>query len=156
MALRSYLHKKQPKKYKRNKFEEQFEQPQKERKPKTAKKPRRKKRDPFYDSYAWKKVRLEILERDNYTCAICGKTNKDYNDDGITKVKLTIDHIIRRVDDPSKELDHNNLRILCSICHEGLSGIQNEEESYIKLEDDFYIIDEYDHDKLIGEIFGVE
>lgn len=145
--------KKKPKKFKRDpKTLEPVQQPT-ERKPKAAKKPRKKK-DPFYNSYEWKKLRYEILKRDNYVCALCGKGRNDYYEDGITKVKLSVDHIIKRSEDHSKELDPENCRILCFNCHEALSGIQNQEESFEEIGNVYDDSDNANQDQLIRYVFG--
>lgn len=89
----------------------------KERKPKTAKKPKRK-RDPFYASYEWKTLRYDVLKESDGRCALCGRNKKDYSIDLITKLNLTVDHIVSRHIDQSRELDRDNLQILCSDCHE--------------------------------------
>jgi len=57
------------------------------------KKPQRRKRkkDLFYSSEAWKLIRYEKL-RETQFCECCGKTKKDKLESG-EKVKLTVDHI---------------------------------------------------------------
>lgn len=87
------------------------------KKKKTAKKPSRKK-DPFYDSHQWKTLRYEILKESDGRCSLCGRSKNDVRDDGITKVCLSIDHIISRSINKDLELDKNNLQILCTDCHE--------------------------------------
>ena len=89
----------------------------KDRKQKTAKKPLRK-RDPFYSSYEWKTLRYEILKESDGRCALCGRNKSDISVDGISKLKLTVDHIISRSIDPSRELEADNCQVLCSDCHE--------------------------------------
>jgi hypothetical protein len=89
------------------------------KKPKTAKKPKRKK-DPFYSSWEWRKLRLQVITEADGRCAICGRTVSDRRDDGISKVKITVDHIKRRSEHPELELVKTNLRCLCSDCHEAL------------------------------------
>ncbi len=61
--------------------------------------------------YINKKLRAEILNRDNYRCIHCGKNPKE---DG---VKLHIDHKIP-VDWGGKTVE-NNLQTLCGECNEG-------------------------------------
>ncbi len=88
-----------------------------QRKPKTAKKPKRK-RDPFYSSYEWKTLRYEVLKESEGRCTLCGRSRNDFSVDGITKLNLTVDHITSRSVDPIKELDKENCQILCTDCHE--------------------------------------
>ena len=150
MALKPFLHKKKPKKYKRTEEEIIVKQ----RKPKLAKKPKRKKRDPFYNSYEWKKIRLEVLSEGDNRCALCGRTKFDLRDDN-TKVCLTVDHIISRSIDPSKELDKSNLQILCSDCHEA-KMVDDDRDFRMKEETVIdYNADDY-QELLIMEVFGNE
>lgn len=51
-------------------------------------------------------IRLEVLERDNYTCALC--------DSG---VDLQVDHIQSWADYPEERFDIDNCRTLCTKCH---------------------------------------
>ena len=53
-------------------------------------------------------VKLAILNRDNYTCQICGATVKD-------GAKLEIDHIIPYSKGGTN--DENNLQVLCQQCN---------------------------------------
>ncbi len=83
---------------------------------------RRKKKDPFYSSKEWKDLRYQVLKESDGRCECCGKSKKDLREDGITKVKLTIDHIIPRSVDKTKELDRDNLQVLCEDCNEAKSN----------------------------------
>lgn len=93
------------------------------RKPKSAKKPKRKK-DPFYMSWGWRKLRLEALLVGESRCSICGKNISDVTEDGMTKIKLSVDHIKPRITHPELELEITNLRILCVQCHEAITGVK--------------------------------
>ena len=62
-------------------------------------------------NYEWSSRREAILNRDNYTCQICGKKN----------TRLEVHHIIFRSQGGTD--DENNLITLCSECH---SDIHNE------------------------------
>lgn len=53
------------------------------------------------------RLRIKILERDNYTCKNCNKSGKD--------IKLHIDHIIPRSKGGTNETD--NLQTLCKECN---------------------------------------
>ena len=63
-----------------------------------------------YSPSEWRKIRLKILERDNFTCKECGKTDKDI---GISNI--CVDHIFPwRI---SKDSSDNNLQTLCRSCN---------------------------------------
>lgn len=59
---------------------------------------------PLYGTTLWRATRLQILDRDNYLCQMCGSEAN------------TVDHIV-----PVKKGGHfirsNNLRSLCESCH---------------------------------------
>ena len=52
----------------------------------------------------WKRVRLEILRRDNWTCQRCGQWGDE------------VDHIVD-MHDGGAETDASNLQVLCRGCH---------------------------------------
>lgn len=66
-------------------------------------------------STEWKKLRIKILERDNFQCSFCGIRSSKY---------MIVDHI--NGDATNNNLD--NLRINCPMCdslrHSGLAGIK--------------------------------
>jgi len=64
----------------------------------------------------WAKVRLKVLDRDNYTCQNCGEDNRS---------KLMVHHLDwrgKRRNVPSKEWNNkmSNLQTLCFKCHNGI------------------------------------
>ena len=59
-------------------------------------------------------LRLAVMERDNYTCQICGKVMRD-------KVGLQIDHIIPI--NKGRKTVKDNLQVLCNICNGRKSDI---------------------------------
>lgn len=133
MGLKNFQPKKKPKKYpsanSKQSYNDQIRKEEERilkneiessKKPKSAKKPKRKK-DLFYSSWEWRKMRLFIIERDEGRCSICGRTVEDYRDDGVTKVRISVDHILKRSTHPELQLDPNNLRILCVDCHEAIT-----------------------------------
>lgn len=69
-----------------------------------------KKVDPFYNSTAWKKVRLVALVRDNYLCQACLRNKR------LTTAN-TVHHIKPRLDYPELALDIDNLESICPSCH---------------------------------------
>lgn len=68
------------------------------------------------DDYVNLRLRTEVLERDNFTCQICGYTKDDTYPAG-EKVKLEIDHIVPLAQGGKTEVD--NLQTLCSHCNAG-------------------------------------
>lgn len=59
------------------------------------------------ESVAYKLWRLEVFERDNFTCVICFQRGG----------KLNADHIKRFAEYPELRFDLNNGRTLCEPCH---------------------------------------
>lgn len=79
-----------------------------------------------------KELRAYILDRDGYTCQMCGAVAGEphpYDPSRVTR--LQVGHIVDKsmggTDDPS------NLRALCSICNEGASNLTLERPSHEKL-----------------------
>jgi hypothetical protein len=67
-------------------------------------------------------LRNEILERNGYTCQLCGAGPGDsdpYNPS--RKVRLHVDHITPLSQGGTE--DKNNLRVLCSACNQGKSNV---------------------------------
>jgi len=74
------------------------------------------------------KLRIQVLERDGYTCQLCGATTGDpstYNPN--RKVRLHVDHIVP--DSQEGGIKPENLRTLCSDCNQGRSNIQAPSET---------------------------
>jgi 5-methylcytosine-specific restriction protein A len=67
----------------------------------------------FYDSPAWRQVRLVVLERDQYVCQIRGPT--------CAIAANQVDHIIRPADGGSW-YNPDNLRGACAPCNGGRGG----------------------------------
>ena len=65
-------------------------------------------------SKEYKEFRKKVLERDNYKCVKCGKTER-----------LQVHHIKPRKDYPDLIMNFNNVQTLCLLCH-------SETESYLK------------------------
>ena len=69
----------------------------------------------FYMSYAWRKKRLEILDRDNNECQRCKEEGKFSPAD-------TVHHIKELKDYPELGLTDSNLICLCHNCHNEIHG----------------------------------
>jgi len=65
----------------------------------------------FYNSTLWRKLRVQVLIRDNYLCQHClaGGVVNDKD--------LIVHHIVELKDDWSKRLDMENLEVVCISCH---------------------------------------
>jgi hypothetical protein len=79
-----------------------------------------------------KEVRAYVLDRNGFTCQMCGAVaGEPHPYDPTRKTRLHIGHIIDKsmggTDDPA------NLRAICSVCNEGASNITLERPSYDKL-----------------------
>ena len=76
--------------------------------------------------------RTEILERNGYTCRLCGAGAGDpdpFNPN--RKLRLHVDHIVPKSQGGTDEDD--NLRVLCSACNQGRGNIQAPSESALNL-----------------------
>jgi len=74
-----------------------------------------KEADPFYHSGPWLEAREERLRRDHYICCDC---MEEYQITGEKPRTATmVHHVIPRSERPDLELDIENLRSLCYICH---------------------------------------
>jgi len=73
-------------------------------------------------------LRQEILERNGYTCQICGAGPGDPDPFNVRrKVRLHIDHILPKSQGGTDE--KHNLRVLCSTCNQSKGNIQPASES---------------------------
>lgn len=66
----------------------------------------------FLQSYAWRKLRMQILKKYGARCQCCGATPAD----GIV---IHVDHIKPRKRHPELALDPSNLECLCEVCNHG-------------------------------------
>lgn len=78
---------------------------------------RDKKRNAFYQSTRWEQVRNAVVNRDCYTCQVCGNAIDD---------RKIVDHIVPLRIDGSKSLDTSNLWTLCSRCHNRKTMLENQ------------------------------
>lgn len=77
-----------------------------------------KKKDGFYSSWEWKKVRYEALRIHGHRCQCCGWRPGD-TEHGY----LVVDHIKPRSKYPELELVISNTQVLCNDCNMGKSNI---------------------------------
>lgn len=76
----------------------------------------------FYNSTAWKKLRQQALERDNYECVMCKEEGK-FTIDSVKregkrkKIVLNVDHILPIEHYPKLALRLDNLQTLCVYHH---------------------------------------
>ncbi|MBN8683210.1 MAG: HNH endonuclease [Chitinophagales bacterium] len=79
--------------------------------------------DPAISRNISNQLRTQILERNGFTCQLCGASAHDWDDiNPSKKVRLLIDHIV-----PVSQGGENtpeNLRVLCGNCNHGRSNIQ--------------------------------
>lgn len=77
------------------------------------------------------KLRAEVLDRNGFTCQMCGKTPGEIDPDTNRKVRLHIGHIVDKSLGGKDEL--SNLRTLCSTCNQGAKNVTGEKPSTIWL-----------------------
>lgn len=77
------------------------------------------------------KLRAEVLDRNGFTCQMCGLTPGDIDPGTARKVRLHIGHIQDKSLGGKDEL--SNLRALCSTCNQGAKNITSEKPGSIWL-----------------------
>lgn len=77
------------------------------------------------------KLRAEVLDRNGFTCQMCGLTPGDIDPNTDRKVRLHIGHITDKSLGGKDEL--SNLRTLCSTCNQGAKNVTGEKPSEIWL-----------------------
>ena len=77
------------------------------------------------------KLRAEVLDRNGFTCQMCGLTPGDIDPATNRKVRLHIGHIVDKSLGGKEEL--SNLRTLCSTCNQGAKNITGEKPTGIWL-----------------------
>lgn len=73
------------------------------------------------------RLRAEVLERNGYTCQMCGIGAGEINTEG-RKTRLHVGHILDKSHGGENKL--GNLRALCSTCNEGAKNLVQEPPSY--------------------------
>ncbi len=87
---------------------------------------------PVIDDDVSPQLRSQILERNGYTCQLCGAGPGDpdpFNPN--RKIRLHIDHIVPRKQGGKSETD--NLRVLCSVRNQGKGAVQPASETALNL-----------------------
>ena len=87
---------------------------------------------PFFDRAISKETGAIVLDRNGYTCQMCGiAAGEPHPADNGRKARLHIAHIIDKsmggVDEPG------NLKAVCSVCNEGASNLTLNRPDAIKL-----------------------
>ena len=77
------------------------------------------------------KLRAEVLDRNGFTCQMCGLTPGDLDPGTGRKVRLHIGHIVDKSLGGEDVL--SNLRTLCSTCNEGAKNVTGEKPTGIWL-----------------------
>jgi hypothetical protein len=77
------------------------------------------------------RLRAQVLDRNGFTCQMCGLTPGDIDPTTSRKVRLHIGHIVDKSHSGKDEL--SNLRTLCSTCNQGAKNITTEKASTIWL-----------------------
>jgi hypothetical protein len=77
------------------------------------------------------KLRAEVLDRNGFTCQMCGLTPGDVDPATGRKVRLHLGHIKDKSLGGKDEL--SNLRALCSTCNQGAKNITSEKPTAIWL-----------------------
>lgn len=77
------------------------------------------------------KLRAEVLDRNGFTCQMCGLTPGDIDPATGRKVRLHIGHVKDKSLGGKDEL--GNLRSLCSTCNQGAKNITGEKPTWIWL-----------------------
>jgi hypothetical protein len=79
-----------------------------------------------------KETRALVLERNGFTCQICGAAaGEPHPDDSGRRTRLHIGHIVDRSFGGSDDLA--NLRAVCSVCNEGASNISPTRPERVRL-----------------------
>lgn len=70
------------------------------------------------------KLRAEVLDRNGFTCQMCGLTPSDIDPATSRNTRLHVGHIVDKILGGKDELP--NLRALCSTCNQGAKNITGE------------------------------
>ena len=78
-----------------------------------------------------KRLRAEVLDRNGFTCQMCGLTPSDIDPETGRKVRMHIGHILDKSFGGKEEL--SNLRALCSTCNQGAKNVTAQRPTTIRL-----------------------
>jgi hypothetical protein len=88
--------------------------------------------EPAFERAISKEVRAFVLDRNGFTCQMCGAAaGEPHPYDETRKTRLHIGHVIDKSMGGSD--DPNNLRAICSICNEGAANLTYDRPSGQKL-----------------------
>jgi len=87
---------------------------------------------PAFSRHISKETRAIVLDRNGYTCQMCGAVaGEPHPYDPSKKTRLHLGHIIDKQKGGSDEL--TNLRALCSVCNEGAQNISPKRPQWVDL-----------------------
>lgn len=87
---------------------------------------------PAFERGISKETRALVLDRNGFTCQICGAVaGEPHSDDPGRKTRLHLGHIVDKSMGGSDEA--SNLRVICSICNEGARNLTLDRPSLQKL-----------------------
>ena len=72
----------------------------------------------FYHSTEWKKLRQQVLLRDNYMCQIC------FRNGVVNDKELIVHHITELKEDWSQRLNTDNLQTVCVTSHSRIQKVK--------------------------------
>lgn len=75
----------------------------------------------FYDSWEWRMLRMDVLQKYGRRCQCCGATPADTDVSG-RPVKIVVDHIEPISKRWDLRLEFSNLGVLCDECNQGKSN----------------------------------
>lgn len=78
------------------------------------------KRNEFYWSSDWRKMKRKVLARDHVECQVCKHQGK------VTTDNLLVHHILTLEYYPSERLNEDNLITVCHACHNKIHGLTSQ------------------------------
>lgn len=75
-----------------------------------------------YNDPVYKRFRLEVLERDKFTCQMCNKKGR--------RARLNVHHVIKWSSASTLRYDIDNGITLCRDCHKDITGKESHYISY--------------------------
>ena len=88
--------------------------------------------EPAFERSISKEVRSRVLDRNGFTCQMCGTAAGEPHPYDLTRrTRLHIGHIIDKSQGGSDE--EPNLRAICSVCNEGAANVTADRPSWMKL-----------------------